>query len=162
MKKTILPLLVFLVWSCGEEKRLYLSTESHPALDSCILANDFTIICYIDSSNCSVCAMQWLIGWSARADELKNMNTNIMLIARNSDEEAVHDALEQLHLTFPLTFDPFYTIKQNNAIIMNQHAVFAVNKEKEVVWLGLPIANEKTWNLFCKTIRQLLKSKKQK
>ena len=120
--------------------------------------NDFTIFCYFDSTNCTVCSMQWLDSWSYRMSELKKMNTGIALVVRNPDEEAVRDALDQLLLHFPVTFDTSSTFKQNNKLLLTQQSVFAVNKKKEVVWLGLPIESEKTWNQFCKTIKHLSKS----
>jgi len=158
MKITSLFLIMFLLVSCGNEKKLHLVTDNLSVLNSCIISNDFTIVCYVDSANCTTCSMQWLQYWASHEDELKELNTGIALVVRNPDEEAVRDALDQLLLHFPVTFDMSSTFKQNNKLLLTQQSVFAVNKEKEVVWLGLPIESDKTWQQFCKTIKHLSKS----
>ena len=149
---------MLLMFSCKNANKLHIVIENQSVLDSCILSKNYTIICYIDSANCTTCSMQWLQLWVAYMDELKEMNTGITLVVNNSDEEAVRDALDQLLLHFPVTFDTSSTFKQNNKLLLTQQSVFAVNKKKEVVWLGLPIESEKTWNQFCKTIKHLSKS----
>ena len=158
ISKNIIKLTVLLLISCGSEKRLHLVLENCNSLDSCIIRNEYTIICYIDSAACTVCALQWLNLWTLRKEELKKMNTGIVLIVNNPEEEVVYNTLESLQLEFPVTFDKLSTIKQKNDILINK-SVFMINKEKEVIWLGLPIQNEKTWDLFCKTIQYHSKSK---
>ena len=158
MKKIIIPLLLFLLLSCGNEKRLTLLTDGNEALDACIAANDFTIICYIDSADCTYCSMQWLDLWTYRERELEKLRTGIVLIVGNTDEEEVYEALSLLQRKYPVVFDKSANLKKNNAFILNQYSVIAVNKEKEVVWLGLPIENENTWNLFCEKLRSLSRS----
>ena len=159
MRKSISLLILLLALSCGNEKRLHFVTESAGTLDSCIFVNDFTILCYIDSADCTVCSMQWLTLWSHRERELEKLNTGIVLIVNNTDEKAVYDALEHLQLKFPVAFDNNSALKQNNPLLLGQFPVFAVNREKEVVWLGTPIESETTWNLFCKTLQKLSESK---
>ena len=152
-------LILLLALSCGKENRLHLVTEGAGTLDSCMLVNDFTVLCYIDSANCTVCSMQWLTLWSHRERELEKLNTGIVLIVNNTDEKAVYDALEHLQLKFPVAFDNYSALKQNNPLLLGQFPVFVVNREKEVVWLGTPIESETTWNLFIKTLQKLSESK---
>ena len=159
MRTIFLPLIALLAFSCGNEKRLHLVTENFGTLDSCILVNDFTIFCYIDSADCTVCSMQWLNLWSHRENELEKLNTGIVLIVNNTDEKAVNDAIEHLQLRFPVVLDNFSNIKKSNPIFMSKNSVLTINKEKEVIWLGIPIESEKTWNLFIKTLRKLSESK---
>ena len=158
MKKIIIPLILLLLMSCGNEKRLTLLTDGNEVLDACIAANDFTILCYIDSADCTYCSMQWLDLQTYRERELEKLKTGIVLIVGNTDEEEVYEALSLLQRKYPVVFDKSTNLKKNNAFILNQHSVIAVNKEKEVVWLGLPIENENTWNLFCKNLRRLSRS----
>ena len=127
-------------------------------LDSCVTSNSFTIFCYIDSADCTVCSMQWLDYWSFYEDDLRKMNTGLSLIVSNSDEKTVIEALDNLRITYPVIFDKFSIIKQNNIILLKQNSVFVVNKKKEVVWLGLPNKSEKTWALFQKTLHHLSKT----
>ena len=159
MKKNIIPLILLLLLSCGNEKRLTLLTDGNEMLDSCIRANDFTIICYIDSADCTFCSIQWLDFWTYRESELEKLKTGIVLIVDNTDEEEVYDALSLLQRKYPVVFDKSSTLKKNNAFILNQYSVFAVNKEKEAVWLDSPIENENTWNLFSKKLRRLSRPK---
>ena len=103
--------------------------------------------------------MQWLHRWTYFEDELKKLNTGIVLIVRNSDEEAVHSIMEHLRLDFPVIFDKNSTIRRQNGAILWHHSVFVINRKKEIVWLGLPIENEASWNLFRRTLRRELRFK---
>jgi len=98
--------------------------------------------------------MKWLDYWGFRNDDLKKLKTGVALIVHNSNEEIVNKEISRLHMKFPVVFDKSSAIKQNNPLILNQYSVFTVNKEKEVIWLGAPINNEETWNLFYKTLQR--------
>ena len=123
MKNHIIPLILILLLSCGEEKRLYLQIDGNATLDECIRANDFTVLCYIDSVDCTFCSMQWLDLWTFRMEDLKKLKTGIALIVRNPDEEAVRDALSRLQLQFSVAYDKSSTVKQNNPLILNHYNV---------------------------------------
>ena len=155
MKRFLIPLVSsLLLFSCGEEKTILHTGNSGADFETAMLGNKFTIFYYIDSTDCDPCAMQWLFRWIYFEEELKKLNTGVVLIVRSSNKEVIYETMEQMRLDFPVVFDKASTIKQNNAAILEQHPVFAVNNKKEVIWLGLPIADEDTWNKFCKTLRQ--------
>jgi len=162
MKKIIISLFFLLLLSCGEAEKLFFHIEGNDAFDTCMLDNKFTIFCYIDSSGCAPCALQWLHRWtySYFEDELNKLKTGVALIIRNSDEEAIHDVMTYLRYEFPVIFDRNSAIKHNNEAILDQRSVFVVNRKKEVVWLGVPLESENSWALFCKTLRRQSRRKK--
>ncbi len=145
--------MLLLLLSCKEEKKQFFQTGDCSNIDTYMLGNDFTIFCYIDSTNCTTCAMQWLTRWLYFEDELKKLKTGIVLIVRNANEDAVHNTLTQLRLNYPVVFDDFSNIRRKNEIILNQYSTFAVNNKKEVVWLGIPIESEASWNSFRKMLQ---------
>lgn len=153
MKNILVP-LIFLLLACGNERKIMFQAMDFHCIDSCIQNNNITVFCYIDSADCTVCSMQWLNLWLHYLNELKKYDTGIALIVNNTDEYVVKNYLTHLQLDFPVVFDKSSMIKQKNAIVLNHHSIFAVNENKEVVWLGSPIKNEDTWNLFIKMLQR--------
>ena len=154
MRKIIMPLIVLLLFSCGKNKKIIFQTDGCYNLEASMLGNDFTVFCYIDSTNCTVCDMQWLHLWTYHEEELKKLKTNVVLIVCNRNEDVIYDAMRELRLNFPVVFDGFSDIKCKNEIIFNHHSTFVVNNKKEVIFLGIPIRSKGAWNLFRKTILQ--------
>ena len=154
MKTSMICLILLILLSCGIDNKLFLLAEGSPTLDSCIVENDFTVFCYIDSTDCTFCSMKWLDYWAFHEDDMKSLKIGVALIVRSQDEKAVFDAVGRLSCKFPVVFDKTSIIKQNNPLILNQYYVFAVNRAKEVVWFGSPLDNEETWDLFTKTLQK--------
>ncbi|MDR2907464.1 MAG: hypothetical protein LBU91_05700 [Bacteroidales bacterium] len=100
MKGIIIPLMVLLLFSCGRDVQLF-HTENGVDVDACMQDNDYTIFCYIDSTNCAPCSMRWLSTWVYFEEDLKKMNTNVALIVQRTDEATVLSAMHQQHLNFP-------------------------------------------------------------
>jgi hypothetical protein len=154
MKKIIILLALPLLFSCGKSEKIFFHTENNGNFEAGMLDNKFTVFCYIDSTDCSPCALQWLHKWKYFEEDLKKMKTGVALIVRGSDEDVVYSTLTNLRLNFPVVFDKSSSIKQDNATILDEHLVFAVNHKNEVFWLGLPIVNEASWDSFCKIVRR--------
>jgi len=153
MNRVVIPLILLVLFSCGETEKLFFHIENSDVVESAMLDNKFTIFCYVDSVDCNPCVMYWLHRWTHFEDELKKMKAGIILIVRRSDKEEVHDLMIHLRLNFPVIFDGSSIIKHDNEAILNRYSVFVVNRKKEVVWLGVPIESRASWNLFCKTLR---------
>ena len=154
MKRIFIPLILLVLLSCGETEKQFFHIEGSDVVETAMLNNKFTVFCYIDSTDCDPCALLWLHRWNYFEDELNKLNTNVALIVRSSDEKAIQDAMAQMRLNYPVIFDGNSTIKISNEAILNRHSVFVVNHKKEVIWLGLPIECENSWNSFLKHLRR--------
>ena len=156
MKKFVVPpvLALLLLFSCRREEKMIFQTVGIDKLEACLRSNEYTIFCYFDSTRCTTCSMEWLTRWTHFNDELKSLNAGLVLIVRNSDEDAVYETMTFLRLFVPVVFDTSFAIKKANYALLRQSFCFTVNSKKEVVWIGLPIKDEKSWNEFCKTLRK--------
>ena len=154
MRNIIIPLALLMLFSCGEAEKQYFRIDDCAILNAGVHNNGFTIFCYIDSAECNICVVQWLHRWTYFEDDLKEMKVGVVLIVRNSDEDAVRKLMDFLRLDFPIIFDKSATIRRQNRAMLRQHSVFVVNNKKEVVWLGLPIESRTSWNSFRRMIRR--------
>ncbi len=153
MKRFVAFLILITLFSCGREPQLF-HIENGDDFASCMRDNKFTIFCYMDSSDCTSCSMQWLSRWRYFEEDLNKLNTNVALIVQKMEKESVFETMKRRNLDFPIIFDGSWSICLNNPEIFSQYSVFVVNRKKEIVWKGLPIENEDTWKSFCKTIRR--------
>lgn len=148
----ILQIIMILLFSCGRETQLF-HIENNEEFYACMQEHDFTVFCYIDSTDCAPCSMQWLNRWVHFKSDLEKLNTNVALIVRNRNTDTVFGVMSHLRLDFPVIFDSTLTIMRDNPEVLSQYSTFVVNNEKEVVWKGLPIENEDSWKGFRKSIR---------
>ena len=156
MKKIVIILVLLGLFSCKEQERVVFHMDNCEIIETYLLDNSFTIFCYIHSSHCDPCAMQWLHRWTwpEFRNDLEKLNVGVVLIVQSSDKESIRNIVRSMRLNFPVIFDSTGIIKQNNPAILNQHSVFVINRRKEVVWLGAPLENQSSWDLFRRTLRR--------
>jgi hypothetical protein len=149
MKHIITVLAVILLASCKREIKVIFPDVIQNQVTQHVQNQNYVVI-YVDSSDCTTCSLRNLAFWNAREKELKNNNTGILLVIHHSNEQLVLNTLETLEIFFPVIFDKGRKFKAKNIEIFYaaQDNTFVMDKDKNVIFIGSPIATEKNGNHY--------------
>jgi peroxiredoxin len=115
---------------------------------------EYIVVIYIDSAECTPCSLNHLSLWKVHKKELEKHNAGILLVVRNSDEQAVINALKAIKTVFPFITDKGGRFKAINGISQFAKSnTFVMDKNKNVVFAEYPVTDEKTWKRFIKRIK---------
>ncbi|MDR0605917.1 MAG: hypothetical protein LBG80_16630 [Bacteroidales bacterium] len=118
--------------------------------------NEYTTIVYVDSiGGCSPCAFQYLHSWKAYQKALNKYNTGILLVINYSNEQLVIEILKSIG-AFHFVFDKTSKFKIMNYQIFQtaSDGIFVIDRNKNVIFTGSPISDEKKWNSFMKLVKK--------
>jgi hypothetical protein len=110
---------------------------------------------YVDSSACNYCSFSSLTKWKHFEKKLEENNTGVLFIIHNSDEELVINSLKSFKFNIHFIFDKDRRFKAKNikTFHLAQNNTFVMDKDKNVIFIGSPIANEKNWQSFIKLVK---------
>jgi hypothetical protein len=143
MKVNVLWFILVIMTFAGCRQDLKLIFSDIPnEIEQYIQKYEYMVVIYVDSAECTPCSFNNLASWKMYRKELRTYNTNILLAVRNSDEQAIIDALKTIDIACP-----FFVDKGNKFRIMNddifrvaRDGYFVINKNKEIVFTGSPPA----------------------
>jgi hypothetical protein len=149
---TILALIVLV--SCKHEIKVVFPDAIQNQITQHIQEQNYVVI-YVDSSDCTTCSLRHLTFWNARKKELKDNNTGILLMIHHSDEQLVMTTLQSMEIFFPFILDKGRKFKVKNIEILGiaKDNTFVMDRNKNVIFIGSPIASEKEWKSFIKLIK---------
>jgi peroxiredoxin len=159
MKCSITSLLLFLLLlfnACERKKQelVFFPFSFQNETEQYMQKHEYIVVVYIDSSGCSPCLFNNLKMWKYFENNLENNNTGVLFIIRSSDEQSVINALKSNKLTFPFIFDKegIFKARNNEAFNITKDSVFVIDRNQIIIMSESPIASEKQWNAFLKTI----------
>jgi Fe-S cluster biogenesis protein NfuA len=141
--------------SCTQELKV-IFPENIDDADFNIQSHEYTAIVYIKpEGGCTACTMSNLNPWKLYKDVLSKHNVDILLIISSMDEQNIREMLKSLNITFPVVFDKKSKFKIMNDKIFQvvPDGMFVIDKNKNVIFTGSPIANEKKWKSFIELIK---------
>lgn len=175
--------MVINLWGCGRQsKEDKLSSEMKAFYGKKILFTDnlfrnkgddslamnpiqhipYKIVAYIDSVGCTPCALEKLTLWEKYIPRLEQWNVSLLFIVRNSNIGEVEQVVQEFRIPFPIFFDPGGLFETTNRLPANPlFRIFLLNQDNQVIFIGAPIQNEKSWTLFEKTMQRLIANKNQ-
>lgn len=119
---------------------------------------NFTIITYIDSSECTSCSLECIKRFSLY--DFDQLYTEHLLVVRSVDEIKIKEILNNLFIDYPVIYDRNGEFKKLNKFLSESiFKTFVIDKCKSIVWLGSPIETNKTWKLFNKMINNSISKK---
>jgi hypothetical protein len=148
MKRYILLFILVGFTACKFETKIFVPVGIAEKFQLAIQDNNYTIILYLDSTECSPCTLKPLIKWKLHKVETKKYKLDFLLVY-NGDESEIRESMNFFDLDFPCILDEnkdFF-----NANIMNfNHSTYAlvIDKHYKVVFTGIPFIDEKRWNKF--------------
>lgn len=114
------------------------------------------LIITIYPKDCTACALENVSMYKLYIDTLKAFNTGISLLSHKDNKEKIEVALKDLKIDFPIIYyDNNEFVTKNNLMKNTLLNTFVINNEKKIIWIGSPIATERTWNLFSKMMKKL-------
>ena len=80
---------------------------------------------------------------------------NILLVTERNNREEITILLESMSINYPVIYDDNHEFVNKNKFMKNPLLYsFVINKKKEIIWLGSPITDKRTWDLFCKQMQK--------
>jgi hypothetical protein len=118
---------------------------------------NYTLILYVDSTDCTPCSLNDVSLFKQYEDQLRNQfNTEILLVIQNIDYDYVNTVLSNINIYYPFILDISKEFKTINKIPdIHKYQTFLINKEKEIIWIGSPVINKNLWNLFTQAMQIL-------
>lgn len=115
----------------------------------------YTIVTYVDSSNCTSCKMR-LLRWSDIIHELNSIceeNVGFVMIVNSNDNAEVNEIINRDKFLYPIALngsESFYEI--NSLPDDDKYHTFLLNSDNEVVVIGNPTINPKIKELYKKVV----------
>jgi hypothetical protein len=135
--------------SCNRELSIILPNDIQSGIEQYIQKYEYISVIYIDSSECIQCSLKNLPLWKYYRKRLNDINTGVLLIIHNSDEQAVLRELKTLEIIFPFIFDKGGKFKTSNEVFKyTRDNVFVMDKNRNAIFNESPIANEQVWKQF--------------
>jgi peroxiredoxin len=141
--------------SCGGEPiKIVFPNAVQPEIEQYMQKHKYMVVVYVDSAECTPCSLNHLSLWKTHRNELEQNKTGILLIINNSDEDAVMNVLKNKKITFYFIIDRGKKFKLTNrdAFGLSYDNTFVMDKNKNVIFNGSPIATEEKWKSFIKLI----------
>jgi hypothetical protein len=120
---------------------------------NCIKSYEYTVIIYVKPEGCISCAMSNLISpWEVYKKRLARYNTGILLVIDGTPEQHFDNILKSFSIPHCHTYDRTRKFRtSNDKIFQAAHGgIFVIDKEKNVIFTGSPIATVENWNSFVK------------
>jgi hypothetical protein len=147
---------LFFFASCRDKIEIVFSGIIQNDIEQYMQKYKYMVVIYIDSTTCTPCSLNHLILWKKHRKELEYNNTGILLVIQNSDEQEIVNTLESIEVTFPFIIDKERKFKVKNIEVFSiiaQDNTFVMDKDKNVIFIGSPIADEKKWKSFIKLVK---------
>lgn len=119
----------------------------------------YKMVVYVDSAECSSCALSKLRFWNPLIAETKDKRVDInyvfILAPKKEDMEDVDMELEITDLQSSIYVDTGFVFRKVNSFLPteNKYHIFLLDKDGNVILVGNPIDNEKLKDIYRKTIK---------
>ena len=122
------------------------------------LGKKYTMVVYVDSTECSPCALSKLRFWNPLIAEAKEKQVDIdyvfILAPKKAEMEDVNMELDITDLKSSIYLDTAFVFKKCNLILPNdkKYHTFLLDKKLNVLLMGSPIDTEKLMDIYRNTI----------
>ena len=124
---------------------------------------DYQIIVFSDSTACTPCLIKGLASWNYYADTVQKYNTQIVIILSidSKDTDEIHSMISQSGIEIPVMIDTCHAFISDNPHIIRfpLFRIFVINNKGEVLMMGNPFQNTKTWKLFERVLKEDIRKK---
>lgn len=118
----------------------------------------YRMVVYVDSAECSTCALSKLRFWNPLIQEARDKKIDIdyifILAPRPESMDDINMELGITDLQSSIYLDTAYVFKKHNPAIPNvaKYHSFLLNNKDRVVFVGNPLDNEKVKNVYNKAL----------
>ena len=166
-----LVLCVIGLLSCGKKKNVHTDFEafigkeivfpdkSFKVIGNKVFKDRFLLISYVDSGNCTPCALGKMQYMKTNKRQLLDAHTGILMVVHEKDTFVVNEVFRQLHVSYPVFFDSLGCFKKENGIFDSPlYQDFVIDQSNKVIWLGNPLRNKQSWQQYEKMISIIMDS----
>ena len=122
--------------------------------------NNYVVISYNDSTDCNSCSFLPLTYWKYYQREVNKYKIKNILIAQSAEHDLIK-YFDDFGISYPVIFDAKGEFKLKNKLSDNpKYHTIIINKDKKVIWIGSPVLDHRTWDLFIQMLKSLEKGKK--
>jgi hypothetical protein len=139
--------------SCKHEEKAVFPVKIPDEVNQYIHKHKYTIVIYVETVQCTSCALSSLSSWKVQKKVLDRYDVGILLVFNSRDENQIIETLQSLKILFMFIFDKTGHFKASNRMNLVNDNVFIMDKDQNVVFTGSPIINEEKWNSFIKLIK---------
>jgi Ni,Fe-hydrogenase I small subunit len=141
--------------SCKHEERVVFSGKIPEEINKYINTHKYTTVIYVETAQCTTCSLSNLLSWKVQKKTLDKYDIGILLVFDSRDENKVIEILKSLEIAFMFIFDKGRKFKAENIEVFNlaRDNTFVIDKDKNVIFTGSPIANEEKWKSFIKCLK---------
>lgn len=133
----------------------------HSAVDTVerkdIAPMKYNFVHYVDSSQCSPCALDRMYHWNKLIDDYSKKGVNFVFIIEPKKEqiEDVHFAIESSGLRNPVYVDSLYAFRRQNSFLSEDQMYhsFLLNKKGKIILVGNPLENDDIKQLLNKLVK---------
>ena len=183
MNKFILIFISFIIFSCVKQpketdltlemKRFYgkkvsftdnlIYSQKKDSLQlSNLLIKPYKLIVYVDSAACTPCSLEKMTLWKKYNKELIKLNVTLIFMICHSNIHKINDILHELQIINPVFLDVNGVFAKINQLPKNPELrTFLLNPDNQIIFIGAPIQNEKSWILFEKIMNKLIANNNQ-
>ncbi len=112
----------------------------------------YNYVHYVDSSQCSPCALDRMYNWNKLVDKYSKKGINFVFVIEPKKEqlEDVHFAIESSGLRNPVYVDSLYAFRKQNAFLPEDkmYHSFLLDKNGHVVLVGNLLQNDRVKDLL--------------
>jgi len=137
--------------------RLSCTVEMESNLDSLFSDNRALIVAYVDSCLCTSCYIKGFQKYNLH--NLESYGVDIVFVVSESiyAKMGIDSVLKQNGLDYLVLLDLKDQFRQYNEFLYNPvYTVFVIDRDYKIIWLGSPIKDEDTWNLFLARIKKCI------
>jgi hypothetical protein len=115
-----------------------------------IVSHKYVIVIQINDNDCVPCSFNDLKQWKLHENILDKYDIGVLLVLPIADEQKASELLKSLDMQFHIVFDKIKKFRVINDRVLRaaRDGVFVIDKDKNVIFAGSPIATEEKWNAF--------------
>ena len=117
----------------------------------------YNFVHYVDSSQCSPCALDRMYNWNKLVDEYSSKGVRFVFIIEPKKEqlEDVHFAIESSGLRNPVYVDSLYAFRRQNSFLPEDqmYRSFLLDKNGKIILVGNPLENNDIKQLWNKLVK---------
>lgn len=135
-------------------KKLIVDKNWDSTFDSIFLQKELVLVSYVDSNECTPCALERFQYIQANSHKLEESNIATILIFWGSPQKDIMDFLTRYHNAYPIIWDINKTFKTTNHVLNNPvFQDFIIDSTRKIRWIGYPFFDKETWECCKKAIQ---------
>jgi hypothetical protein len=159
INRLILVLFIGILLSCeqnSKDPKIVFPDNADEKTETYVTSHKYTVIVQIDNGDCVMCSANNLIQWKWHEKTLNRYNIGVLIVLPVADEQKGVELLKSLNAQFHIVFDKMKQFKVINDKVFRvaRDGVFVIDKDKNVIFTGSPIATEEKWDAFINLVKK--------